>query len=49
MTDTYKVWITQYCKPLTIHADTKDQAILKAQEDMTWEVVTAEFEAEKIS
>jgi len=35
MTDTYMVWITQFCKPV--------------QEDTAWEVVTAEFEAEKLS
>lgn len=49
MTNTYMVWITQFCKPVTVHADTKEQAIKKVQEDTAWEVVTAEFEAEKIS
>jgi hypothetical protein len=49
MTDTYMVWITQFCKPVTVHADTKEQAIKKVQEDTAWEVVTAEFEAEKLS
>ena len=44
----YRVNITQYCKPITVFAQTEDQAILKAQEETTWEVHDAEFQAEEI-
>jgi hypothetical protein len=45
----FRVSIAQYCKPITVFAQTEDQAILKAQEQSAWEVYDAEFQAEEIS
>ena len=54
----FRVSIAQYCKPITVFAKdeddarnkaTEDQAILKAQEETTWEVHDAEFQAEEVS
>lgn len=45
----YRVNITQYCKPITVFAQTEEQAIRKAQEETEWQVWDADFQAEEIS
>lgn len=47
--DVYKVWVTQYCQPFDVVATDAEEAKRIASEDMTWEVVSAEVEVEKIS
>lgn len=49
MSKVFRVNITQYCKPITVFAQTEEQAILKAQEQSTWEVHDAEFQAEEVT
>lgn len=45
----FRVNITQYCKPITVFAQTEEQAILKAQEETEWQVWDADFQAEEVS
>lgn len=45
----FRVNITQYCKPITVFAQTEEQAIQKAQEETEWQVWDADFQAEEVS
>jgi len=45
----FRVSIAQYCKPITVFAQTEEQAIQKAQEETEWQVWDADFKAEEVS
>jgi len=43
---TYRVYITQYCKPIVVRAKDEDEAITKAREDKVWQPWDVEIKAE---
>jgi hypothetical protein len=43
---TYKVHITQYCKPIVVRARDEDEARQKVSEDYEWEVEVVDFDIE---